>query len=120
MIYHGDSLVPTFEVTDSKEEKEDDEFVGNLPTSLFIGDMKLTALKSKLNSLGIQAEFGGEGVLICWNDNVQSDETEGAVAISKNSKGNLNIQGGLIGDGDIYYTVRDAVYAMHAVIPSPN
>ncbi|TIB07369.1 hypothetical protein E3P77_03933 [Wallemia ichthyophaga] len=117
MKYHEEALVPTFEEADARAAQDNSRA---LPTSLFIGDMKLTALKAKLVGLGMSAEFGGEGVLICWNDkDGAEDHADGAVAVSKNTNGELNITSSLIGDGDIYYTVREAVYGMHAVIPTP-
>lgn len=113
MKYHEEALVPTFEIADARAAQDN---TSALPTSLYIGDMKLTALKARLIGLGLSAEFGGQGVLICWNE---VNEDDGAVAISKNNRGELNITSSLIGDGDIYYTVREAVYGMHAVIPTP-
>ncbi|TIB87899.1 hypothetical protein E3Q19_03469 [Wallemia mellicola] len=59
MAYHEEALVPTFEVATSAAQ----ETTANVPTSLYIGDMKLTSLKAKLVGLGLSAEFGGEGPL---------------------------------------------------------
>ncbi|KAG5221800.1 beta-lactamase protein [Salix suchowensis] len=37
----------------------------NIPNSTMIGELKLTALKSRLASVGVHAELIGEGVLVC-------------------------------------------------------
>ncbi|KAH9811778.1 beta-lactamase-like protein [Melampsora americana] len=59
----------------SKEESENEESkvdvrhrLNELPitsSTIFIGEIKLIELKSYLNSNGIQADFTGEGILIC-------------------------------------------------------
>lgn len=82
-----------------------------LPWSTMIGDLKLTALKSRLGVLGIAAEFIGEGVLVCGSR--ASGSLEDAVAVRKTARGQVMIEGSI---SDVYYTVRREVYDLHALV----
>ncbi|KAG8749879.1 hypothetical protein FRC12_013176 [Ceratobasidium sp. 428] len=83
----------------------------SLPWSTMIGDLKLTALKSRLSVLGIAAEFIGEGVLVCGSRT--SGSLEDAVAVRKTARGQVMVEGAI---SDIYYTVRREVYDLHALV----
>ena len=95
-----------------------------LPKSMMIGDLKLTALKARLSAVGVQAELVGEGVLICGAmENpgrrlgpgvgaVQSDLNKN-VAVRKTARGKVEIEGTV---SDVYYIVRREVYNMYAVV----
>jgi cleavage and polyadenylation specificity factor subunit 2 len=95
-----------------------------LPTSLFIGDLRLLTLKSTLASSGIPAEFVGEGVLVCGpgvpallassaNGETPSAGNGGVVAVRKEADGRVSIEGNV---GDEYYRIRDAVYESFAQV----
>jgi cleavage and polyadenylation specificity factor subunit 2 len=80
-----------------------------------IGELKLTALKARLASIGIQAELIGEGVLICGagvKGNTSSDTLE-SVAVRKTVKGRVELEGNV---SDVYYTVRREIYNLHALV----
>ncbi|KAG7449018.1 uncharacterized protein BT62DRAFT_963819 [Guyanagaster necrorhizus] len=83
-----------------------------LPSSTMIGELKLTSLKRRLTEVGIQAELIGEGVLICSRGG-SSDMLEESVAVRKTQQGKVELEGGVSG---IYYTVREEIYDMHALI----
>ncbi|QRV72872.1 cleavage and polyadenylation specificity factor subunit 2 [Ceratobasidium sp. AG-Ba] len=83
----------------------------SLPWSTMIGDLRLTALKSRLGVLGIAAEFIGEGVLVCGSQS--SGSLEDAVAVRKTARGQVMVEGAI---SDIYYTVRREVYDLHALV----
>lgn len=83
-----------------------------LTQSTIIGDLKLTVLKGRLASLGIIAEFAGEGVLVCGGGG--GDQTaQNLVAVKKTGRGQVVLEGAT---SDIYYTVRQEIYGLHAVI----
>ncbi|TFK22351.1 hypothetical protein FA15DRAFT_671650 [Coprinopsis marcescibilis] len=86
-----------------------------LPHSTMIGELKLTALKSRLASVGVQAELVGEGVLICGAGAKQGslgDWTE-TVAVRKVARGKVELEGNV---SDVYYTVRKEIYNLHALV----
>lgn len=83
-----------------------------LPTSLFVGDLRLAALKARLSAKAIPAEFAGEGVLICGPgvankapDAKMSGST--IVAVRKLGEGRIVLEGSL---GKVYYEVRRELY----------
>jgi cleavage and polyadenylation specificity factor subunit 2 len=81
-----------------------------------IGELKLTALKARLASIGIQAELIGEGVLICGPGaklTGPSDGLEESVAVRKTAKGKVELEGNV---SDIYYAVRKEIYLLHALV----
>lgn len=98
-----------------------------LPSSLFIGDLRLTSLKARLQALPqpMPAEFAGEGILICGPGvsalmaaGTQGGEGGGAkagsiVAVRKVGEGNVVIEGGI---GRVYEAVRKEVYACFAQV----
>jgi cleavage and polyadenylation specificity factor subunit 2 len=83
-----------------------------LPHSTMIGELKLTALKSRLASIGVQAELIGEGVLICGTS-TSSDMLSGSVAVRKLAKGKIELEGNV---SDVYYIVRREIYNLHALV----
>ncbi|KAG6821557.1 hypothetical protein H0H93_000066 [Arthromyces matolae] len=87
-----------------------------LPHSTMIGELKLTALKARLAAVGVQAELIGEGVLICGagaKGNASSESLEDSVAVRKTAMGKVEIEGNV---SDVYYTVRQEVYNLHALV----
>jgi len=80
-----------------------------------IGELKLTALKARLASVGIQAELIGEGVLVCGPGAKQgsSDGSEETVAVKKLARGSVELEGNV---SDVYYTVRREIYNLHALV----
>jgi cleavage and polyadenylation specificity factor subunit 2 len=81
-----------------------------LPRSTLIGDLKLTALKARISTLGISAEFMGEGVLVCGSDEGGLGEQ---VAVRKVGRGQVRVEGPAC---DVYYAVRKEIYGLHALI----
>lgn len=87
-----------------------------LPSSTMIGELKLTALKSRLTAIGVQAELVGEGVLICGGGakyDGASDALEETVAVRKTGTGRVELEGNV---SDVYYVVRKEIYALHALV----
>jgi cleavage and polyadenylation specificity factor subunit 2 len=84
-----------------------------LPNSTMIGELKLTALKARLASIGVQAELIGEGVLICGNADSADDNLEGTVAVKKLAKGKIELEGSV---SNVYYIVRREIYNLHALV----
>jgi len=81
-----------------------------------IGELKLTALKSRLATVGVQAELIGEGVLICGagaKKNQVSETLEESVAVRKTAQGQVELEGNV---SDVYYTVRREIYNLHALV----
>ncbi len=77
-----------------------------------IGDLKLTSLKTRLSSAGVQAEFAGEGVLLCRSkDSPENDGT--LVSVKKLADGKVELEGSI---SDVYYIVRKAIYDLHALV----
>ncbi|OJA09308.1 hypothetical protein AZE42_03126 [Rhizopogon vesiculosus] len=87
-----------------------------LPRSTMIGELKLTALKSRLASVGVQAELVGEGVLICGagaRRDQSSSSLQETVAVRKTGRGRVELEGNV---SDIYYVVRKEIYNLHALV----
>ncbi|KIK43361.1 hypothetical protein CY34DRAFT_803861 [Suillus luteus UH-Slu-Lm8-n1] len=87
-----------------------------LPRSTMIGELKLTALKSRLASVGVQAELVGEGVLICGagaKRDQSSSSIQDTVAVRKTGPGRVELEGNV---SDIYYVVRKEIYNLHALV----
>jgi cleavage and polyadenylation specificity factor subunit 2 len=80
-----------------------------LPHSTMIGELKLTALKARLAAVGIQAEFIGEGVLVCRGGDLET------VAVRKTARGQVELEGTVC---DVYYKVRKEIYGLHALVSS--
>lgn len=80
-----------------------------LPHSTMIGELKLTALKARLATVGVQAEFIGEGVLVCRGGD------EETVAVRKSARGQVELEGTVC---DVYYKVRKEIYGLHALVSS--
>ena len=90
--------------------------VAKLPRSTMIGDLKLTALKSRLSKLGIAAEFAGEGVLVCGGAASRAGPGEtvpASVAVRKTGRGKVVMEGTV---SDVYYAVRQEIYSLHALV----
>lgn len=83
-----------------------------------IGELKLTSLKARLASVGVQAELIGEGVLICGagarRDTSASDiSLEETVAVRKTARGKVEMEGNV---SEVYYIVRREIYNLHALV----
>jgi cleavage and polyadenylation specificity factor subunit 2 len=92
----------------------------NLPQSSMIGELKLTALKARLATVGIQAELIGEGVLMCGSGIKSADGTvslDNSVAVKKTGKGKVELEGSV---SDVYYAVRKEIYNLHALVSAQN
>lgn len=85
-----------------------------LPKAMMIGDLKLTALKVRLNQLNISAEFAGEGVLVC---RVKNDEEEDVVAVRKTRRGEVRVEGCA---SNLFYIVREEIYQLHALVETES
>ncbi|KIM46373.1 hypothetical protein M413DRAFT_17042 [Hebeloma cylindrosporum] len=121
---HATSTIPTLEPISSSSMQVDPatpsqslnpRMLGSrpqvpLPHSTMIGELKLTALKSRLASIGVQAELIGEGVLICGTSTTSSG---GSVAVRKLAKGKIELEGNV---SEVYYTVRREIYNLHALV----
>ncbi|KIO32800.1 hypothetical protein M407DRAFT_211516 [Tulasnella calospora MUT 4182] len=122
----GSSSIPVLEplsstshplrlATPQEDEAKNTRFsVAPLPRTTMIGDLKLAALRSRLTALGLSAEFAGEGVLLCSGGGV--GDLEQTVAVKKTGRGKISVEGST---GDVYFTVRDEIYALHAVVSQP-
>lgn len=87
------------------------------PQSLYIGDLKLTALKTRLQALGTRAEFAGEGVLVCTSSSAAAgagDDEGEVVAVRKLDKGRVEVESN--GVGELFHLVKREVAALHAVV----
>ncbi|KAJ9110484.1 hypothetical protein QFC19_001610 [Naganishia cerealis] len=122
-----------FTATSVSSAQEDPRPV--LPQSIYIGDLRLTALKTTLNGLGIPVEFAGEGTLICgpgvpelvkkyqeavekgqYTEDIANDPDVGEiVVIRKSTEGKLQLEGGVT-NGEAYYEVRKALYGSFAEV----
>ena len=80
----------------------------SLPPTTIIGDLKLTALNTRLGTMGINVEFAGEGVLVC-----ASPSGGDYVTVKKVGKGQVTLEGS---PSELYYSVRDEVYGLHAML----
>ena len=82
-----------------------------LPHSTMIGELKLTALKARLAAIGVQAEFAGEGTLVCG---VRADGgLAEAIAVRKTGRGRVEMEGAAC---ETYYKVRKEIYGLHALV----
>ncbi|WWD18400.1 hypothetical protein CI109_102850 [Kwoniella shandongensis] len=90
----------------------------SLPSSIFIGDLRLARLKHRLSTLTppIPAEFAGEGVLVC-GPGIHAGEggAKGGsiVAVRKVGEGQVVLEGSV---GRVYWEVRRELYGGLAVV----
>lgn len=129
VVAHATSTIPTLEPVSSSSSADPKERVETLkkrnlgarpavtlPRSTMIGELKLTALKARLASIGVQAELIGEGVLICGagaKRNSTTDTLEESVSVRKTAKGKVELEGNV---SDVYYMVRREIYNLHALV----
>ena len=82
-----------------------------------IGELKLTALNSRLAAIGIHSELVGEGVLICGTkggEGLSLGERLGeCVAVRKVGKGRVELEGSV---NEAYFRVRKEIYGLHALV----
>ena len=88
------------------------------PTTLFIGDLKLSSLKQSLAAVSkpsIPSEFIGQGTLVCGSGafGTGMGSAEDVVTVRKENEGEIVIEGNVSRN---FYSVRDAVYALHAQV----
>ncbi|EEB94265.1 hypothetical protein MPER_06944 [Moniliophthora perniciosa FA553] len=114
------SVLPGRESADEVEQAQPKPLVlgsrpaATLPSSTMIGELKLTALKSRLTAIGIHAELAGEGVLICGATTGPDSTLENTVAVRKTGIGPLvELEGNV---SDVYYAVRQEIYNLHALV----
>jgi cleavage and polyadenylation specificity factor subunit 2 len=129
VVVHATSTIPTLEPISSSSFLGPEERVETLkqrtlgirpavplPRSTMIGELKLTALKARLASIGVQAELIGEGVLICGagaKRNSTAETLEESVAVRKTARGKVELEGNV---SEVYYTVRREIYNLHALV----
>ncbi|KIK04662.1 hypothetical protein K443DRAFT_675681 [Laccaria amethystina LaAM-08-1] len=130
IVAHATSTIPTLEPVSSSTLSEDPvdrkitlkrRTLGSrqqvaLPHSTMIGELKLTALKARLASIGVQAELIGEGVLICGagaKRNASSDTLGESVSVRKLARGTVELEGNV---SEVYYMVRREIYNLHALV----
>jgi cleavage and polyadenylation specificity factor subunit 2 len=108
---------PKIETNSQESQEGGNEFLKALPQTTLIGDLRLTTLKTQLVKLGLSAEFAGEGVLVCSTGKTKGNDVmdvdTDVVAVRKRGKERLLVEGA---PSDVYYTVRQAVYNLHAVV----
>lgn len=87
------------------------------PTTLFIGDLRLSSLKHSLAMVSrpsIPSEFIGQGTLVCGSGAFDpSQGQEDVVTVRKENDGEIVIEGNISKN---FYSVRKAVYALHAQV----
>jgi cleavage and polyadenylation specificity factor subunit 2 len=85
-----------------------------IPRAVMIGDLKLTSLRLRLSKVGIQADFAGEGILVCRSALIDgNEEYEDTVAVRKTRKGEVRVEGDA---SNLFYTVREEIYKLHALV----
>jgi len=85
-----------------------------LPQTTLIGDLRLTALKARLSALGINADFAGEGVLICSSSQAGKAASDNEIiSVRKMGRGRVEVEGNI---SDVYYTVRKELYGLYAQV----
>ena len=84
-----------------------------VPGTLYIGDLKLSRLKSALSrEHQMRSDFAGEGVLVC-SDFGGSEQPRRNVTVTKEGNGRIVIEGNL---GMGLSVVRDSVQALYAQV----
>ena len=84
-----------------------------VPGTLYIGDLKLSALKSLLaREHHMRADFAGEGKLVCGGD-IRAPEPRRNITVTKEGTGRIVIEGNL---GLGLSRVRDSVHALYAQV----
>jgi cleavage and polyadenylation specificity factor subunit 2 len=87
----------------------------SLPSSIYVGDLRLAALKAKLATLAVPvpAEFAGEGILICGQRGSGAETRGAVVAVRKVGEGDIVLEGCV---GRTWFDVRKALYGSIAVV----
>lgn len=78
-------------------------------SSVFIGDLRLAALKTRLAAAAISGSLAGGGVLVCRP--AASVANSDAVLVKKAQQGELVVEGVA---GQLFADVRRIVYSLHA------
>lgn len=106
----GTAAVPRPLKTAAREGIDDVLRLPPLPaSSVFIGDLRLAALKARLATAAISANLAGGGVLVCRP--AASPTGSDAVLVKKADRGELVVEGAA---GQLFAEVRRFVYALHA------
>lgn len=112
--------VVDIDTTDSEERQLSslDATTVSQPSTLFIGDLKLSSLKQTLakgQSPAIPSEFIGQGTLVCGNAAFRKKgaNEDDVVTVRKENQGEIVIEGNA---SRAFYRVRDAVYSLHAQV----
>lgn len=88
-----------------------------LPGSLFIGDLRLLALKNRLAAQKIDAQFAGEGVLVCGpgvSAHAEKGKAQGSmVVVRKLGEGQVALEGAI---SRTYFAVRKELYGSYAQV----
>ncbi|CAK5273384.1 unnamed protein product [Mycena citricolor] len=128
VVAHSNSTIPVLEpVADTSVLKTqhaaltEPRMLGSrakaeLPHSTMIGELKLTALKARLATIGVPSELIGEGILICGTaagKMAGTDAIEESVAVRKSAGGNVELEGSA---SQVYYLVRKEIYNLHALV----
>jgi len=105
------------ELVEIAAEEQKEVALAEQPTTLFIGDLKLSSLKQSLaviSNPSIPSEFIGQGTLICGAGAFGgSTSQQDVVTVRKENEGEIVIEGNVSRN---FYSVRDAVYALHAQV----
>ncbi|KIL70193.1 hypothetical protein M378DRAFT_96579 [Amanita muscaria Koide BX008] len=127
VVSHANATIPILEPVSAPMQVDTSAHVENgaqrtlgsrppmdLPRSTMIGELKLTALKTRLAAVGVHAELVGEGVLICGTlKNSPSELPEEAVSVKKTARGRVELEGNV---SEVYYIVRREIYNLHALV----
>ena len=110
--FSADAEVPTL-----VQDEHAGDSTASAPTTLYIGDLKLSALKAHLaREHRIRADFAGEGVLVC--DGAPSvgrrtSEANRSVTVKKEGAGQIVIEGNL---STGLRRIRESVYDLYAQV----
>ncbi|WFD00072.1 hypothetical protein MYAM1_002818 [Malassezia yamatoensis] len=108
----SDSNVPTLINQEATQDQDT-----SAPTTLYIGDLKLTALKASLaRQHRIRADFAGEGVLVCDgapSTGRRASDVNRSVTVKKQGTGQVVIEGNLSAG---LRRIRESVYNLCAQV----
>lgn len=115
---HSESKVKQ-EIVELDEIDNAQRTINRQPTTLYIGDLKLSSLKQSLARVqkpSIPSEFVGQGTLVCGSGAFKSPSNttdQDVVTVRKENQGEIIIEGNV---GRNFQRVRDAVYNLHAQV----
>lgn len=116
--YGEDPQIPT--LTNVPRREASDSQTHQAPSTLYIGDLKLSALKSVLlKRYGIRSDFAGEGVLVCDGKPAARGRGGGdeprsrTITVKKEGAGRIVVEGNLSAG---LQQVRQSVYDLYAQV----